>query len=447
MIKIGFDVARLNFSHGTYGEQFVRLRRFRRICSEENAAIPVMLDTKGPEIRLGIFENDFVNLESGQEYTLTTDECMCNNKIAHVSYKGLSEDATIGATILIDDGHVALEVISIDGNNINCIVKNSGKISNKKSVNLPDCYVRLPALSEQDKEDLKFGIKHNINYVAASFIRKPEDVIEIRTFLSENGGENIHIIAKIENREGLNNLDGIIRNADGIMVARGDLGVEIPLEEIPVAQKQMITLCRSYGKPIITATQMLDSMIHSPRPTRAEVTDVANAVYDGTSAVMLSGETASGEYPTEALTYMHKIAGEAELHTDKYRVKVENLKIDNVSEAIAHGAITLAGDLGAAAIVIVTAEGLSASQLSSLEPDCPVLALTYNINTFYRLRLYRGVYPFMSELEDDADSLFADALRCAKTSGTCNKGDLVVLTAGMPLGVAGTTNMLRVETV
>ncbi|MDR0819107.1 MAG: pyruvate kinase [Oscillospiraceae bacterium] len=448
LVRGGMDVARMNFSHGTHEEHLTRLNQFRKICEDENQAIPIMLDTKGPEIRLGNFPGGQVELIEGQRYTLTTEDIPCDGERAGVSYQGLPEDAVAGAVILIDDGLVELDVLEISGREVKCVVKNSGVISSHKSLNLPGLKVRLPAIGESDREDLLFGIEHGVDFVSASFIRKKADIDEIREFLNRHGGEAIHIIAKIESQEGLDNFDEIVRAADGIMVARGDLGVEIPLELIPETQKQMIRLCREWGKPVITATQMLDSMIRSPRPTRAEVTDVANAVYDGTSAVMLSGETASGKYPAEALEYMRRIVKAAESNSvDEVRFRRGGLqlKTDNVTDAIGHATCTVAKDLDAAAIVTVTSRGFSARHLASRQPDCPIIGLTFDKKTFYRLRLYRGVHPMLTKEAFSGDELFDNAAQCAKDSGHVGEGDCVVITAGLPLGVSGTTNMLKVE--
>ncbi|MDR0936339.1 MAG: pyruvate kinase [Oscillospiraceae bacterium] len=445
LITGGMDAARMNFSHGTHEEQAGRLTRFRKICTEENQAIPVILDTKGPEIRLGTFPGGEVTVHKGDEYVITTVESPCDGTRACVSYAGLPQDTKVGDTILIDDGHVAMEVLENDGTELRCVVRNDGALSSHKSLNLPGIEVRLPALGERDRDDLLFGIQHGVDYVAASFIRKKSDVEEIRAFLKQHGGAGINIIAKIESREGLDNLDDIVQAADGIMVARGDLGVEIPLEEVPVAQKRMIQLCREWGKPVITATQMLDSMIVSPRPTRAEVTDIANAVYDGTSALMLSGETASGKYPVEAVATMRRIAQKAEESYSGYgtrRVSL-SLKADNVTESIAHATCSVARDLNAAAIVTVTAKGFSARQISCRRPECPVIGCTFDEETYYRLRLYWGVYPILCKEVKTADELFDEAIAAVKDSGLVSEGGLVVVTAGLPLGMSGTTNMLR----
>jgi pyruvate kinase len=442
------DVARLNFSHGSHEQHAARIAAFRKVCQEENQAIPIMLDTKGPEIRLGTFECNEVALTEGQEFTLTTADVPCDGSRASVSYAGLPEDAKVGNSILIDDGLVELEVLEISGCELRCRVKNSGVISSRKSLNLPGVEVRLPAIGERDREDLIFGIAQGVDFVSASFIRKKSDIEEIKAFLHEHGGGDIHVIAKIESQEGMDNLEAIVHAADGVMVARGDLGVEIPIERVPEAQKRMIRLCREWGKPVVTATQMLDSMIRVPRPTRAEVTDVANAVYDGTSAVMLSGETASGKYPVEALEYMRRIVGAAESGSftePRLRRSELTLKTDNVTDAIAHATCTVASDLSAAAIVTVTARGFSARQLASRQPDCPILGVTYVPRTFYRLRLYRGVLPVLTDEVFSQDELLESAAKNALDSGVVGEGDCIVITAGIPLGVSGTTNMLKVE--
>jgi len=449
LMENGMNVARLNFSHGTYEEQQKRIDNFKKIRNELKLPVALLLDTKGPEIRIGNFKDKSVELKEGQRFTLTTREVEGNNEIVSVSYQGLHNDVFRGNRILIDDGLIELVVEEVNGRDIVCTVKNGGKISNHKGVNVPGVAIKMPYLSKKDEEDILFGIKNDFDFVAASFVRTAYDVLEIKKLLEKNGGNDMQIIAKIENREGVDNIDDIIKISDGIMIARGDMGVEIPLEELPVIQKMLIEKCYKAGKKVITATQMLDSMIRNPRPTRAETTDVANAIYDGTSAIMLSGETAVGKYPLESLITMARIAERTENSIDykkRFALSQFNL-VPNVTNAISHATCTTAHDLGAAAIISVTKTGYTARMVSKFRPDCPIIATTVSEKVYRQLALSWGVYPMLSELKETTDELFEEAVDRALESGIVKNGDLVVITAGIPVGISGTTNILKVHLV
>ncbi|MDR0884376.1 MAG: pyruvate kinase [Oscillospiraceae bacterium] len=445
----GMDVARMNFSHGTHEEQLARLTLFREVCGELDAYIPVLMDTKGPEIRLGVFPGGDVQLKEGQHYTLTTEPVDCDAQRAYISYAGLPRDVQKGDTILLDDGLVELEVTRVSATRIHCIAQNDGEIGTRKGVNVPGVSLSMPSLTEQDKKDIRFAVENNYDYIAVSFVRKKEDIAEIRRELEDMGGQDIRLIAKIENREGVSNLDEIIRVSDGIMVARGDLGVEIPVEQIPVAQKDMILRCYRASKPVITATQMLDSMIRNPRPTRAEVTDVANAILDGTSAIMLSGETAIGRYPIEALQTMKRIAESTENSVDYWdRFMRNEIRTESgITHAISHATCTTAMDLNAAAIVAVTTSGSTARRISGFRPKCPIIAATTSPKARRQLRLSWGVYPVLADVVNSTDELFETAVHCATNTALVQNGDVIVVTAGVPLGISGTTNMLKVHLV
>ena len=449
LIKRGMNVARLNFSHGEHEEHRQRVERVKRLREEMNVPIALLLDTKGPEIRTGNFEKGSIQLKEGESITLQAGDMLGNEQLIPVSYSRIAEDVVIGSSILIDDGLVELEVQSIENGRVHCLVANSGTISNHKSINLPGAIINLPALAEKDKDDIRFGIENGFDFVAASFVRKAEDVMEIRSFLDNNGGESINIIAKIENREGISNFDRILKVADGIMVARGDLGVEIPIQEVPLVQKTLIEKCYKIGKPCITATQMLDSMIRNPRPTRAEVSDVANAIYDGTSAIMLSGETAMGRYPVEALTMMADIAEQTEQSIDYWKkftaTKYEMLP--SVANAISHAACTTAMDLRAAAIVAVTHSGRTARLISRFRPECPIIAPTVSPQAQRQLALSWGVIPYLVQEYDNTDAMFEMGMAKALESGAASNGDVVVITGGTPTGMSGTTNTLKVQII
>ena len=441
LIKNGLNVCRLNFSHGSHEEHKGRMDLVKKLREELNMPTAILLDTKGPEIRTGKFDVPEVFLEEGQTFTITMKDVIGDKERCTVSYKGLANDVKPGDTILIDDGLVGLTVKEVNNDDIVCEVQNSGIVKNHKGVNVPGVKVNLPAITEKDRSDIEFGIEQGIDFIAASFVRKVSDVLAIREILEENNAEHIKIISKIENQEGVENLDEIIEVSDGIMVARGDLGVEIPTEEIPVVQKLMIKKCNEAGKPVITATQMLDSMIRNPRPTRAEVTDVANAIYDGTDAIMLSGETAAGKYPVEAVKTMATIAKRAEETMRNRRDKINKSK--NVTDAISYATCTTAMDLEAKAILSSTASGHTARMVSKFRPDCPIVATTSNESVRRQLALTWGVLPLMREKSANIDQVIVNSIEAAKTSNYVSKDDVVVITAGG--GV--TTNLIKVETV
>ena len=441
LIKNGLNVCRLNFSHGSHEEHKGRMDLVKKLREELNMPTAILLDTKGPEIRTGKFDVPEVLLEEGQTFTITMKDVMGDKERCTVSYKGLANDVKPGDTILIDDGLVGLTVKEVNNDNIVCEVQNSGIVKNHKGVNVPGVKVNLPAITDKDRSDIEFGIEQGIDFIAASFVRKVSDVLAIREILEANNAEHIKIISKIENQEGVENLDEIIEVSDGIMVARGDLGVEIPTEEIPVVQKLMIKKCNEAGKPVITATQMLDSMIRNPRPTRAEVTDVANAIYDGTDAIMLSGETAAGKYPVEAVKTMATIAKRAEETMRNRRDKINKSK--NVTDAISYATCTTAMDLEAKAILSSTASGHTARMVSKFRPDCPIVATTSNESVRRQLALTWGVLPLMREKSANIDQVIVNSIEAAKTSNYVSKDDVVVITAGG----GETTNLIKVETV
>lgn len=441
LIKNGLNVCRLNFSHGSHEEHKGRMDLVKKLREELNMPTAILLDTKGPEIRTGKFDAPEVLLEEGQTFTITMKDVMGNKEMCTVSYKGLANDVKAGDTILIDDGLVGLTVKEVNGDDIVCEVQNSGIVKNHKGVNVPGVKVNLPAITEKDRSDIEFGIEQGIDFIAASFVRKVSDVLAIREILEENNATHIKIISKIENQEGVDNLDEIIEVSDGIMVARGDLGVEIPTEEIPVVQKLMIKKCNEAGKPVITATQMLDSMIRNPRPTRAEVTDVANAIYDGTDAIMLSGETAAGKYPVEAVKTMATIAKRAEETMRNRRTKINKSK--NVTDAISYATCTTAMDLDARAILSSTASGHTARMVSKFRPDCPIIATTSDESVRRQLSLTWGVLPVMRNKSANTDQVIVNSIEAAKTAEYVNENDIVVITAGG----SETTNLIKVETV
>ncbi|MTI69692.1 MAG: pyruvate kinase [Firmicutes bacterium] len=450
LIKNGLNVARMNFSHGNHDEHRKRIDLVKRVRKELDSPVAIMLDTKGPEIRTGNFENGFVELKEGQEFIVTSKDVLGNDNLCPITYKGLANDVVKNDIILIDDGLIELEVLEVlNDTDIKCIVKNAGTVKNKKGVNVPGVKVNLPALTDKDKSDIKFGIENNIDYIAASFIRKAADVIAIRKVLEENDAGYVDIIPKIENQEGVENLDEIIEVSDGIMVARGDLGVEIPAEEVPMVQKRIIRKCNTAGKPVITATQMLDSMIRNPRPTRAEVTDVANAILDGTDAIMLSGETAAGKYPVEAVITMSNIANRTESSLDyDHLLKTKTRKSDvTVTNAISHATCNTAQDLEATAIITATSSGYTARAVSKFRPEAPIIASTTSEMVMRKLALVWGVYPILAEETNSTDEIIEVAVDGSLKKGLIKDGDLVVVTAGVPVGVAGSTNLIKVHIV
>ncbi len=449
LVEEGMDVARFNFSHGTHKIQKRRFEQLKAIREKRNAPVAALLDTKGPEIRLGDFENGGVELEAGQMFTLTGEQLVGNALTASISYPGLAKDVEIGTRILIDDGLVELVVLSVKYPEIQCVVRNSGYISNYKGVNVPGIHLELEYLSEKDKEDILFGIENDVDFIAASFTRSAEDIRELRRFLERNGGEKIAVIAKIENQEGVDDIDAIIEESDGIMIARGDMGVELPEEEVPIVQKLIIKKVYEKGKRVITATQMLDSMIKNPRPTRAETTDVANAIYDGTSAIMLSGETAAGKYPVESLKTMVKIAERTEKDIDYRKRFFHNERRANpdVTDAICHATCTTAHDLNAKAIVTVSKSGRSARMISRYRPDCNIIGCTVNEKVWRQLSLSWGVIPILLEEKNEVFELFHHAVGIAKKYNLLKSDDIAVITSGVPMGISGTTNIIKVEVV
>ena len=448
LILNGLNVCRFNFSHGSHEEHKGRIDMVKKVREELNRPIAILLDTKGPEIRTGNFADPEVLLEEGSEFTITMDEVVGTKEICTVSYKGLADDVKEGDTILIDDGLVGLRVKSVENGNIKCIVENSGIVKNHKGVNVPGVKINLPAITPKDVSDIEFGIKEGIDMIAASFVRKASDVLAIREILEKNNAGDVLILSKIENQEGVENIDEILQVSDGIMVARGDLGVEIPTEEIPIVQKMIIKKCNELAKPVITATQMLDSMIRNPRPTRAEVTDVANAIYDGTDAIMLSGETAAGKYPVEAVKVMASIAKRIEQTLDYDRMlKEKGSKNVTVTDAISHATCTTAVDLNASAIITSTSSGYTAKMVSKFRPQAPIIAATSNEAVMRRLALTWGVCPIKSALAGNTDEVIEKSIEASIESGYVKNGELVVITAGVPVGVSGTTNLIKVHVI
>lgn len=449
LIQNGMDAARINFSHGTYETHAETIAKLKQAREELNAPIPLILDTKGPEIRVKTFKEDKVRLEEDATFTLTTREVEGDVNIVSVTYADLPKDVHRGSRILIDDGLIELKVEDITETDVVCRVVNGGVVKSRKGVNLPGVEVNLPSLMEKDIEDLKFGVENGFDIVAASFIRSAEDVLKIRRVLEENGGGQMHIISKIENQQGVENIDKILEASDGIMVARGDLGVEIPPEEVPLVQKILIAKANRIGKPVITATQMLESMVHSPRPTRAEANDVANAIFDGSDAIMLSGETAAGAYPLEAVATMARIALKAESAVD-YAAKLANTTEParvNITNAISMAACATAAELKTAAITTVTKSGFTARMISRYRPACPLIASTSDETVWRQMNLIWGCKPMLYTGELPRGGVFDTALEIAVKSGLLKNGDTVVSALGMPLGFSGATNTLRVDIV
>ena len=449
MIIAGMDVARINFSHGEYEGHKRKADIVKKVRAELGSHTALLLDTKGPELRLGTFKNHRVTLEAGKYFSLYSGDAEGDENGVTVSYPGLYRDVTPGSTILIDDGLIELCVESSDADRINCRIINGGTISDRKGVNVPGVKLSLPFLSDRDREDIAFGVREDFDFIAASFTQSSDDIRMIRTELEKHGCSNMRIIAKIENAAGVANIDEILNEADGVMVARGDMGVEIPMENIPVIQKKLIFKCYKAGKQVITATQMLESMTHNPRPTRAEITDVANAIYDGTSAIMLSGETATGLYPIETVKTMDRIARRTESDID-YRTRFYEYQMSsasNVTNAISHATCTTAHDLGAAAIITVTESGLTARLLSRFRPAIDIIGCSPSEKTCRHMNMSWGVTPILIDEMNNTDELLAHAVESAFRKKLVSNGDLVVITAGLPLGVSGTTNMLKVQIV
>ena len=451
LISSGMNVARLNFSHGTHESHQKVIDTFKAVRKESGQPVALLLDTKGPEIRIGTFKDDIRPiLEKDELFTLTTREVEGDENVVSISCKELPGQLKESTRVLIDDGRIELRVEQLDSNDIVCRVVHGGEISSRKGINIPYTHIDMPYLSDNDKADLVFGIKNDVDFVAASFVRQKEDVIELRKFLDYHGGHSIKIISKIENMEGVENFDEILKHSDGIMVARGDMGVEIEYEKLPGIQKKFIRRCYSAGKMVITATQMLESMIKNPNPTRAEITDVANAVFDGTSAVMLSGETAMGAHPSRVVKVMSKIVSQAEEdYFDMNMSFIDGHIVDtkDKTNAICDAACTTARDLKASAIIAVTKSGKTARRVSKFRPQMKIVAATPEEKTFHQLSLSWGVYPVLALNQDDEERLFMHAIDCAKQIDAVSSGDTVVITAGIPLGMPGTTNLLKVDTV
>ena len=449
LLREGMDAARFNFSHGTHASHRELLELLRRTCREEGRIVATILDTKGPEIRIGTFAEGPVTLSEGGSFTLTPKEVPGDKTKVSVTYADLARDVHIGDRILLDDGLIELQVAGLSAGDVLCTALSGGVLSNNKSINVPDVNISLPGLTSRDRSDIKFAVEQDFDYIAVSFVRSAADILAVRDLLRSLGNTDIRLIATTENREGVSNLDEIIAAADGVMVARGDLGVEIPMEEIPFLQKEMIRKGVRAGKPVIVATQMLDSMIRQPRPTRAEVSDVANAVFDYASGVMLSGETASGKYPVEALRTMVRTVTEAEDHIDyQKRFQEEHFSVGgSVTDAISHAGCAAAFDLHANAIITVTHAGVTARMISRFKPSCPICAATVSEKVCRQLRLSWGVYPTMTKPAGNTDELFAAAVEACRKAGYIQDGNLVVITAGVPVGRSGTTNLIKVEII
>ena len=449
LILGGMDAARFNFSHGTHETHLQQLECFRRAREKTGLPVATILDTKGPEIRIKTFENGPVTLEKGADFTLTTREVPGTAACVSVTYAQLHRELSPGVRILVDDGLIELQVEKIEGQDIHCRVLNGGELSSNKSMNIPDVKIALPALTDRDRADLRFGVEQDFDYVAASFVRRAEDLREIRAELDKWGGQDIRIIAKIENREGIENLEEVIDAADGIMVARGDLGVEVQPYEVPALQKRMIRETVGRGKPVITATQMLDSMIRNPRPTRAEVSDVANAIFDGTSCVMLSGETAAGKYPLQALETMKKCVEAAEATAESWSGYdyAQSAGTGGIADTISHASCLAAEDLHARAILTATHGGSTARMIARFRPACDIIAFTVTEKVCRQLSMVWGVRAYMSTHVENTDDIIEMCVAGAKAHGHVKPGDVVVLTAGVPIGVPGTTNLIKVQTV
>lgn len=451
LIEAGMNVARLNFSHGDYEEHGQRIKNIREAARRTGKNVAILLDTKGPEIRTHNMVNGAIELVAGSKSIISMKEVEGTPEKFSVTYEGLIHDVQVGSKILLDDGLIGLEVTKIDKGNgeIHVNVLNSGTLKNKKGVNVPGVSVNLPGITEKDANDIRFGIEQKVDFIAASFVRRRSDVLEIKQLLEEHDATYIQIIPKIENQEGVNNIDDILEVADGLMVARGDLGVEIPAEEVPLVQKNLIKKCNAYGKPVITATQMLDSMQRNPRPTRAEASDVANAIFDGTDAIMLSGETAAGLYPVEAVQTMHNIASRAESVLDHKKILSAQAKdsalttTDAIGQSVAHTAL----NLNCNAIITATESGYTARMISKYRPKAPIVAVTANEHVVRRLALVWGVYPQLGQKSETTDDMLDNAVTESLKSGFVSHGDLVVITAGVPVGQPGTTNLMKIHLV
>ena len=448
MCRAGLNVARLNFSHGTHEEHKQKLDMIKRVREELGLPIAIMLDTKGPEYRIKTFKNGEIMLHDGDDFTFTTKEVEGDETIVSVSYSDLARDLEVGDTILVNNGLVIFRVTSIDGDDIHCTVVVGGKLSNRKSMSFPGKVLKQEFLSEQDKSDLLFGIENGVDFVAASFVSCRKDVADMKAFLKENGGENIDIIAKIENQSGIDNIEDICSECEGIMIGRGDLGVEVPYTELPAIQKYLITRCRLLGKRVITATEMLESMIYNPRPTRAEISDVANAVYDGSSAIMLSGESAAGKYPVQTVQTMASIAEETEKHIDYVkRFKNTGFKIKNLRDAISHATCGMAIDINAKAIVVSSLSGTTVRMVSRFRMPIDIVGIATDKRVWYKLALSWGVLPVLGEQVDSTDVLFYNARKAAIKALNLQPGDNIVLTGSAVSGFSGSTNLIKVDTI
>lgn len=447
MCEAGLNVARLNFSHGSHEEHLKKIEMIKKVREELDAPIAIMLDTKGPEYRIKTFENEKVTVHDGDEFIFTTRDVVGNESVVGVNYSGLVNDLSAGDRVLVNNGLVIFEVKKITDTDVICTTVTGGELSDRKSMSFPNKVLNQKYLSEQDKEDILFGIKHGVDFIAASFVSRRQDLIDLKSFLLEHGGADIDVIAKIENRTGIDNIESICEECEGIMIGRGDLGVEVPFTELPAIQKYLITKCRLLGKRVITATEMLESMIHNPRPTRAEISDVANAVYDGTSAVMLSGESAAGKYPIETVKVMADIAYETEnrIHYDK-RFHNNQFIIKNKVDAISHAACGMAIDLDAKALVVSSVSGMTVRMVSRFRAPVDIIGMTVKKRVWYKLALSWGVTPVMTEEFNSTDVLFYHGMLAAKDKLKLEKGDRVVMTGGRA-GISGKTNTIRVETV
>lgn len=448
LCKAGMNVARLNFSHGTHEQHLEMINLIKKVREKLNVPIAIMLDTKGPEYRIKTFENGKITLNDGDEFTFTTNDVVGTNKQVSVSYKGLIKDLCVGDRITVNNGLVVFEVLELTDTDARCLVLMGGELSNSKSMSFPNKVLNQEYLSEQDKRDLLFGIENDVDFIACSFVSRRQDLIDVRKFLKAHGGENIDIIAKIENRSGVDNIEDICCECDGIMVARGDLGVEIPFEEVPAIQKYLITKCRMLGKRVITATEMLESMISNPRPTRAEISDVANAVYDGTSAIMLSGETAVGKYPALTVETMSKIAEKTENSIDYSKsFSSSGFTIKNSVDAISHSTACMAIDIKAKGIVVCSISGSTARMVSRFRAPIDILGMTTNEKTWRKLALSWGVTPVITERVNSIDVLFYMATKAAKEVFKLRRGDQLVITGGIINGESGNTNLIKLETI
>lgn len=448
LAKAGMNVARLNFSHGSHEEQLHKLNLVKKVREKLGLPIAIMLDTKGPEYRIGLFENSKIYLNDGDPFTFTTENIRGDQHRVSVSYAGLAEDLSVGDRILVNNGLLIFEVESIEGSEIHCRVIAGGEMSDRKSMSFPGKVMRQEYLNKQDKEDLLFGIENDVDFVACSFVSCAQDLIDVKTFMEANGAKGIELIAKIENNSGVENIAEICDHCEGVMIGRGDMGVELPFEQLPAIQKRIITQCRLLGKRSITATEMLESMIHNPRPTRAEISDVANAVYDGTSAIMLSGETAAGKYPVEAVEVMAKIAEQTEksIHYAK-RFRNTDFHIKNMVDAISHTACSMAIDIGAKAIAVCSLSGMTVRMVSRFRCPADILGLTTDRKTWHKLSLSWGVCPVMMRLYNSSDVMFYEAVRLAEEIYGLQTGDRVVLTGGVNNGTSGNTNTIKAEIV